>query len=50
VNPFCPQCKVLMRLKFKTQTDKETGRQTAGKYWVCPKCNRRYKAGAEIIR
>ena len=55
INPFCPSCKVMMRAKERnviTGTNEVTGLPMRGrrKVWECPKCKRRYKRGAEVIR
>jgi len=51
LNPFCPKCKkVLMRLVFRTWTDKMTHDQLGAKFWECPQCKYRVKAGRDVIR
>jgi len=51
MNPLCPYCKVLMRTKFRTWTDKSFGifQQSGAKVWECPRCKRRWPKGKHII-
>jgi len=50
LNPFCPKCKTLMRMVFRTWTDKMTLKQLGAKFWECPSCKFRVKAGNGVIR
>jgi len=50
MNPRCPKCGAIMYIKFRTYTDKLTGKQGGTKYWECPHCKKRYKAGAVNLK
>ena len=50
MNPRCPKCGQIMKLKFRTWTDKWTGAQYGAKFWECPWCKKKYKAGKEVVR
>ena len=48
MNPFCPNCNVMMRSK-KVLVKSGQGNYGLRSVWKCPKCKRRYKQGAEVI-
>jgi len=51
MNPFCPKCKtVMMHIVFRTWTDKLTHEQGGAKFWECPVCKYRVKAGKAVIK
>lgn len=53
-NPFCSKCKTVTRIRWgKTDAGHDQySRQKTGraKFFICPKCGRRWKVGAEVIQ
>jgi hypothetical protein len=54
-NPFCSNCNVATRIRWgKTDAghNEKTGMQSYGrsKFYICPRCGRRWQVGAEVIQ
>jgi len=48
--PFCPKCKVSMKLRKIGHQGKTVDSRGYSRFWICPKCKVRFKVEAEVIR